>query len=115
MPLGFLISTIQTFGSIENKHNLYRGKHCTGKFCISQREHAANVINFEKKNILPVTETELKLHKTSVVFHSGSNCDYFIMKELVNNFEDQFKCLGENTEKYKTQKKISDRKRNQKS
>ena len=38
-----------------------------------------------------------------VVFHNGSNCDYhFIIKELANEFEEQFECLGENTEKYKT-------------
>ena len=38
-----------------------------------------------------------------VVFHNCSNYDYhFIMKELANEFEGQFECLGENTEKYKT-------------
>ena len=38
-----------------------------------------------------------------VVFHNGSNCDYhFIIKELANEFEGQFECLGENTEKFKT-------------
>ena len=37
------------------------------------------------------------------VFHSGLNYDYFfIIKELANEFERQFDCLGENTEKYKT-------------
>ena len=37
------------------------------------------------------------------VFHKGSNYDYhFIIKELANEFEGQFECLGENTEKYKT-------------
>ena len=38
-----------------------------------------------------------------VVFHNGSNHDYhFIIKELTNEFEGQFECLGENTEKYNT-------------
>ena len=37
-----------------------------------------------------------------VVFHNGSNYDYhFIIKELANEFEGQFKCLGENSEKNK--------------
>ena len=37
-----------------------------------------------------------------VVFHNGSNYDYhFIIKELANEFEGQFECLGENKEKYK--------------
>ena len=41
-------------------------------------------------------------NKIPVVFHNGSNYDYFIFKELAKEFEGQFKCLGENTGKYKT-------------
>ena len=38
-----------------------------------------------------------------VVFHNGSTYDYhFIIKELAEEFEGQFECLGENTEKYIT-------------
>ena len=46
-------------------------------------------------------------HKIStnipVVFHNDFKYDYyFIIKELAKEFERQFKCLGENTEKYIT-------------
>ena len=46
-------------------------------------------------------------YKTSkeipIVFHNGSTYDYhFIIKELAKEFEGQFECLGENTEKYIT-------------
>ena len=51
-----------------------------------------------------------------VVFHNGSTYDYhFIIKELAEEFEGEFECLGENTEntqlvqcqsKKKLQKKI---------
>ena len=35
-----------------------------------------------------------------IVFHNGSTYDYhFIIKELVKEFEGNFECLGENTEK----------------
>ena len=38
-----------------------------------------------------------------VVFHDGSTYDYhFIIKELPEEFEGEFECLGENTEKYIT-------------
>ena len=38
-----------------------------------------------------------------VVFHNGSTYDYhFIIKELAEEFEGEFECLGENTEKYMT-------------
>ena len=37
----------------------------------------------------------------SIVFHNRSNYDYdFIIKELAEELEGQFSCLGENTEKY---------------
>ena len=35
-----------------------------------------------------------------IVLHNESNYDYhFIIKDLANEFEEQFECLGENTEK----------------
>ena len=38
-----------------------------------------------------------------IVFHNGSTYDYhFIIKELVKEFDGNFECLGENTEKYIT-------------
>ena len=38
-----------------------------------------------------------------VVFHNGSTYDYhFIIRELAKEFEDNFECLSENTEKYIT-------------
>ena len=38
-----------------------------------------------------------------IVFHNGSTYDYhFIIKVLVKKFENNFECLGENTEKYIT-------------
>ena len=42
-------------------------------------------------------------NKIPLVFHNDSNDDYhFVIKELANKFEGQLKCLGENTEKYKS-------------
>ena len=38
-----------------------------------------------------------------VVFHNGFTYDYhFIIKGLAEEFEGQYECLGENTEKYIT-------------
>ena len=44
-PSGFLISVTSSFGSIENKHYVYRNKCCLKKFCESLREHAVKIIN----------------------------------------------------------------------
>ena len=38
-----------------------------------------------------------------IVFHNGSTYDYhFIIKELAKEFDGNFECLGENTEKFIT-------------
>ena len=43
------------------------------------------------------------LARSLQLFHNGPNYDYyFIIKELASEFEGQFECLVENTEKYKT-------------
>ena len=52
IPWRYSMSTIWAFDNIENKHSLYRGEDCMKKFCTSLREHATNVINFEKKKML---------------------------------------------------------------
>ena len=47
------MQTIWTFDGTKDKHSSYCGEDCMKKFFISLREHAADVINFEKKKILP--------------------------------------------------------------
>ena len=118
------------------------------------REHATKIINYEKKEMIPLTKKEEKKHNKQkvcyickkgfntddsnkryhkvrdhchytgkyrgaahdicnvrykipkeipVVFHNGSTYDYhFVMKELPEEFEGEFECLDENTEKYIT-------------
>ena len=70
-------------------HNVRDHCHYTGKF----RGTAHRICNLRYK-----TPKEIL-----VVFHNGSAYDYhFIIKQLAKEFEGQFKCLGENTEKYIT-------------
>ena len=61
------MSTIWAFDSTKNKHSLCRGEDCNKKFCISLREHAADVINFEKKKVLPLIRKELKSHQDATL------------------------------------------------
>ena len=44
----FLMSTTSSFKSIEEKHDVYRGKGCMKKFCICLREQAMKTINLKK-------------------------------------------------------------------
>ena len=51
---------------------------------------------------ISVTYTDIP-KEIPIVFHDGSTYDYhFIIKELVKEFDGNFECLGENTEKYIT-------------
>ena len=45
-PSGFSMSTILSFKSMENKHDLFRVKGCMKKFCESLREHAMKITSF---------------------------------------------------------------------
>ena len=150
---GYSIFTQCSFDKLKNKLNDYRGEGCMKKFCKDLREHATKIINYEKKDMIPLTKKEeenynnynlvcyickkefdasdKKHHKVRdhchysgkyrgaahnicnlrykipkeipIVFHNGSTYDYhFIIKELVKEFDGNFECLGENTEKYIT-------------
>ena len=73
----------------ENNKKVRDHCHCTGKF----RGAAHSGCNLRYK----VPE------EISVVFHNGSTYDcHFIIKQLAEEFEGEFECLGENTEKYIT-------------
>ena len=54
----YSISTIWAFNNIENKHILYCGGDYMKKLCSSLRQHAANILNFEKKKMLLLTKEE---------------------------------------------------------
>ena len=49
IPSGFSMPVISSFRSIENKHDVYRGKDCMKTFCEFLREHITKIINFMKK------------------------------------------------------------------
>ena len=56
IPCGYSMSTVWGSNNIENKHTLYRGEDCMKKFCEFLRERGKNMIDFEKKKILPLTK-----------------------------------------------------------
>ena len=153
-PSGYSLFTHRSFDTTKNNLDYYRGKNCMKNFCLDLREQATKIINYEKKEMIPLTKKEEKkynkqefchickkvfstddsnkkyhkvrdhchytgkyrgaahgicnlrykiLKEIPVVFHNGSTYDYhFIIKELAEEFEGEFECLGENKEKYIT-------------
>ena len=49
IPSVVSMPTKSSFGRIENKNDVYRGKDCMIKFCEFLRKHEMNIINFKKK------------------------------------------------------------------
>ena len=149
-PSGY--SLFFSFDKTKIKLDYYRDDNCIEKFCKDLREQATKIINYEKKDMIPLTKKEEKHHNKQkvcyickkefntddkkhhkviyhcrytgkyrgaahntcnlrykipkeipIAFHNGSTYDYhFIIKELVKEFDGNFECLGENTEKYIT-------------
>ena len=71
----------------EKYHKVKDHCHYSGKY----RDAAHDICNLRYKISKEIP----------VVFHNGSTYDYhFIVKNLAEEFEREFECLGENTEKY---------------
>ena len=149
------MSLICWFDSTKNKHYVYRRKDCAENFCRKLKELGPEIINYQKKDMIPLTNEEIKFYENQKQFHiykkgffrnkkdklrhtkvryhchytekfrgaAHSICnlryavpknipiiihnhstydDHFIIKQLPQEFEGKFKCLGENTEKYIT-------------
>ena len=80
---------LKKFSNDKNHRKIRDHCHFTSKY--RGTAHSIFNLRFNVTNEIPV------------VFHNASNYDYhFIIKELANEFEGQFECLGENIEKYKT-------------
>ena len=56
IPSGFSMPIISSLRSIENKHDVYRGKDWMKKFCEFVREHKMKIINFKKKKMELLTK-----------------------------------------------------------
>ena len=57
-PSGYSIFTYCSFDKSKSKLNYYRGEDCMKKFCKDLREHATKLINYEKKDMIPLTKNE---------------------------------------------------------
>ena len=59
-PFGYSLFTHCSFNKAENKLDYYRGEDCMKEFCLDLREHATKIINYEKKEMIPLTKRKRK-------------------------------------------------------
>ena len=70
-PSGYSMFTHCSFDKAKNKLDYYTGKDCMKKFCKDFRKHAAKIINYEKKKMIPSTrkeEKEIIISKRFVIY-----------------------------------------------
>ena len=61
-PSGYSLFTHCSFDTTKNKLDYYRGKNCMKNFCLDLREHATKIINYEKKEMIPLRKKEEEKH-----------------------------------------------------
>ena len=81
-----------SFDENKNEINYYRGKDCTEKLCKKLKEHAIKIINYDKKEMIPLTKEEYKSYKT---------------QETCHICEKKF-CVDKDDEDYINRKKVKD-------
>ena len=79
IPSGFSMSKTCSFTSIENKHDVFRGKDCMKKFCGFLIEHAMKTINFKKEKMYLLTKEQRELYKKA-------NICYICQDNLENKY-----------------------------
>ena len=68
--------------STENKLDCYRGKDCLERLCKNLKEHATKIINYEKKEMIPLTNEENKSYEKQ-------NVCYICKKEFSSDDDDK--------------------------
>ena len=83
-PSGYSLFTHCSFDETKNKLDYYRGKDCMKKFCKDLREHAIKIINYEKKNVIPLTTKK-------EIYHNKQKICYICKKEFDTNDKKNYK------------------------
>ena len=67
--LGYSINLVRSYEPNKNIRNFYRGKDCIKKLCEDLKTQAMEVINFEKKDMIPLTDDEIKYYEERKYCH----------------------------------------------
>ena len=62
-PSGYSLFTHCSFDLTKSKLDCYRGEDCMERFCKDLEEHAAKIISYIKKEVIPLTDEENKSYK----------------------------------------------------
>ena len=72
-PCGYSLDLVSSFDSKQNKHNFYRGKDCIKRFCSDLKELGTKIVNYEQKEMIPLTDNENKYYEEEKEYHICQN------------------------------------------
>ena len=91
-PSGYSLITCCSFDKSKNERKYYRGNDCMKIFCGDLKEQANEIINYEKKEMIPLTDKKKWSYENQKICHM---CE----KEF---------CTDKNNEEFKTKQKVRD-------
>ena len=65
----YSIFTHFSYDSSKSKHNFYRGADCMKKFCTDLKKHAAEIISYQKKEIIPLADEKIESYNYQKLCH----------------------------------------------
>ena len=75
---GYSLFTCSLFDTIKNNRDCHRDENCMTEFCKVSKEHVTRIINYEKKEMIPLIKEEEKMHrrqKKCFIWKKGFNTD----------------------------------------
>ena len=68
-PSGYSLVTCCSFDKSKNERSYYRGKDCTKIFCEDLKDQAMKIINYEKKEMISLTNEEIGSYENQEICH----------------------------------------------
>ena len=68
-PSGYSLVTCCSFDKSKNEQKYYRGKYCIKLFCEDLKDQAMKIIDYEKKEMIPLTDEEKESYENQEICH----------------------------------------------
>ena len=68
-PCGYALSLVCSFGKTKNKHNFYKRRDCITRFCGDLKELGTKTVNYEEKEMIPLTDKKNKFYEEQEKCH----------------------------------------------
>ena len=66
-PSGYSLVTCCSFDKLKTECKYYRGEDCMKMFCKDLKDQAMKIINYEKKEMIPLTDEEKETHENQKI------------------------------------------------